>query len=255
MRTIREVLGLFLGSRHRWSTLLVLGAAILMVRLGFWQLDRLEQRRARNARILTQMNAPPLNLNTDPLPDDLAAFRYRRIVARGHFDFKHQVALKNRTGRQGVGVDLVTPLVLEGKDTAVLVDRGWIPYDRSRPEDWKAFDFPEGTVVITGFVGLAAMPPPNMRRPILPDEQRSLFYIDPPSLADLMPYSLLPFYVVWMPAEGEEANSLPMKYAPQYDLSEGPHLGYAIQWFLFAALVPIAYFAMVMRQGASPPGE
>lgn len=240
---------LIFSRQNWWRTLIVLIAMAIMVRLGFWQLDRLAQRRARNAQILAQIAAPPLNLNTDPIPADLSAFKYRRIVARGHFDFPHQFALKNRTYHDRPGVDLITPLVLEGRNEAVLVDRGWIPYDRAAPEAWATFDAPRGTVTITGFVGLVATPPPNARRPIIPDpRERAVFYIDPPSLADLFPYPLLPFYIVWMPQEGEDNTALPLKHTPQYDLSEGPHLGYAIQWFLFAAAAPVVYGYLLRRQ-------
>jgi len=245
LRTAAEIIRLLFGPRRWWQTLLVLAAALVMVRLGFWQLDRLAQRRARNAQIRAQMTAPPLNLNTDPIPGDLASVRYRRVLARGRFDFSHQFALKNRTSRRGAGVDLITPLILDGRDGAVLVDRGWIPYENANPLQWDAFNSPQETVTITGFVGLSAMPPPNLQRPILPDEHRALFYIDPSSLAELVPYPLFPFYIVWMPPQGKEDTTLPLRYSPHYDLSEGPHLGYAIQWFLFAAVVPTVYLFLL----------
>ncbi len=242
---------LIFSRENWWRTFIVLIAMAVMVRLGFWQLDRLAQRRARNAQVLAQVAAPPLNLNADPIPTDLSAFKYRRIVARGRFDFAHQFALKNRAYQDRPGLDLITPLVLEGRDEAVLVDRGWISYDYAAPETWATFDAPRGTVTIAGFVGLAAVPPPNARRPITPDPQeRAVFYVDPASLADLMPYPLLPFYIVWMPEAGEETTALPLKYSPQYDLSEGPHLGYAIQWFLFAAAAPVVYAYLLRRQRA-----
>ena len=236
------------GPGQWWRTLLVVLAMAVMVRLGFWQLDRLAQRRARNAQVLAQVNAPPLDLNRDPIPARVDVFKYRRLVARGRFDFAHQIALKNRTYQGRPGVDLITPLRLEGRHVAVLVDRGWIPYEAARPAAWAAFDTPRATVVITGFVGLDGVAPPRLPRPILPDEHQAVYYVDPPSLADLMPYPLLPFYMVWMPAPGEQATSPPLKYTPHYDLSEGPHLGYAIQWFLFAAAAPFVYLYLLRRR-------
>ena len=232
-----------------WRPVFVLIVMALMVRLGLWQLDRLEQRRARNEEIRTQINALPLNLNTDPLPDDLNAFKYRTLEARGRFDFEHQFALKNRSWQGRPGVDLITPLILEGKDVALLVDRGWIPYEKASPQEWEAFNSPQGVVTVMGVVGLAAIPPTRVPRPITPDPaEKSVFYIDPPSLESVLPYRLLPFYLVWVPEDEGTSDQLPFRYAPQYDLSEGPHLGYAIQWFLFAAAAPGVYLYLLSRR-------
>ncbi len=246
MQRVTAVIRL-LFDRGRWRWTLLLGlAVVIMVRLGFWQLDRLAQRRARNAQVQAQWAAPPLNLNTDPVPPDLAAIKYRRVVARGQFDPDHQFLLKNRHGPGGPGADIITPLIVEGRDKGILVNRGWVPYEMVASGAWTALPVPEGRVVVTAFVGLDALPPPSLASPSLPDENRALFYVDPEALASLLPYPLFHFYIVWMP-EKEEGQDLPMKYTPQRDLSEGPHLGYAIHWFLFAAVVPVVYIYLLRR--------
>jgi surfeit locus 1 family protein len=74
--------------------------------------------------------------------------------------------------------------------------------------------------------------------------QREIFRVNVNAIAPELPYELLPFYVVESPsAEGDA--TLPYNEPHQVDLSEGPHLGYAIQWFLFALILVGGYIAYV----------
>ena len=106
------------------------------MRLGFWQLDRLEQRRARNAQLSHQLSLSPLVLGADPLADDPAELKYRLATVQGYFDYERQVILKLQNLRasegfasplQSVGVDIITPFIIENTQTAILVNRGWVP--------------------------------------------------------------------------------------------------------------------------------
>ncbi len=94
------------------TTLLVLAAVIGMVRLGFWQLDRLEQRRAFNARVLAQAQAAPLDLNTE-MPEDpqsLYELEYRQVTARGTFDTAGEILLRNQVWEGSARVSPGHPL-------------------------------------------------------------------------------------------------------------------------------------------------
>jgi hypothetical protein len=73
---------------RRWilATLLVIAAMAVMVRLGIWQLDRLEKRRIFNARVLAQVNQPPLLLTGQALDADLASMEYRPVIVEGEYD-------------------------------------------------------------------------------------------------------------------------------------------------------------------------
>lgn len=96
-----------------------------LIFLGFWQLDRLEQRRAANAARLAALAQPalPLTPETDP-----ATVIGRRVVVSGVFRNEESIVLRGRRSDSGVdGVHLVTPLQIEGSEYAVLVDRGWLP--------------------------------------------------------------------------------------------------------------------------------
>ena len=110
--------------RWWWMTILVIAGVAVLIRLGFWQLDRLEQRRAFNATVASRWQQEPFDLVAEGLPDDLKKLEYRRIALDGEFDYDHQIVLKERPRDGAPGVILVTPLVLED-GRAILVAR-WL---------------------------------------------------------------------------------------------------------------------------------
>ena len=242
--------------RWRWTTLLVLAAMAVMVRLGFWQLDRLAQRRARNAQIARQLALPPLDLTDAPLPADPNVLKNRRVTVRGQFDFTRQVALLYQNWMGTPGIHLVAPLRIEGSNRAVLVDRGWIPEAEAAPERWSQFDKP-GTVVITGFLQLS-QPPPRGRTDgkavASPSFQNAWYRIDIPALQAQMPYDLLPIYILQAPSD-DDGTHLPYRSEPSFDLSDGPHLGYAIQWFIFALILGGGYLRYISSKEQRTPGN
>ena len=91
---------------RRWilTTLVVLAGTAVLARLGVWQLDRLEQRRAFNARVTAQQNLPELTLDAASLNEDLYNMEYRAVSVRGVYDFANEVALRNQAqdGRYGL---------------------------------------------------------------------------------------------------------------------------------------------------------
>ena len=104
--------------------LLVLAAASVCVRLGFWQLSRWHEKRALNRALARALAAPPRELGAKPHPE--ADVLGLRIEARGRYDESRQVLLGARPHMGEPGVEVVTPLLLEGGSSAVLVNRGWL---------------------------------------------------------------------------------------------------------------------------------
>lgn len=244
-----------LSRRYILMTLLVLAAMAVMARLGVWQLDRREQRLARNADMVAKLEAPPLSMNEAalapqwPLSPDRDAIRNTQATASGQFDFDQQVVLVQQNYQDMPGVHLVTPLVLDGGAKAILVDRGWIPVEQLSAAQEAEFDTETGPVAISGALqpsqilfGRAAE---KAEQQAGPSAAKAEWYrIDIEALQAQMPYELLPVYLLQAP--GSEGNAaLPYRIQPEADLSEGPHLGYAAQWFAFALTAGIVYVALV----------
>jgi len=220
---------------RRLFLVLAIAVGAVCVRLGFWQLDRLAERRARNAAIHAQLERPPLRLPEDlDLATDLA---YRRATARGVFDPAGEIYLTSRS-REGIaGVHVVTPLILADGGPALLVDRGWLADTVYRAGSSDGWAWP-GAVEVEGTL-LPSQSEPSLaffadRLPgpgDLPLKNWRALYI--PGIGSQLAYPVLDVYLAQDSPPPEASMPQP---EPELDLSDGPHLGYAIQWFSFAAI-------------------
>ena len=239
---------LFRG-RRLWLTLGVVLIALVFARLGIWQLDRLAQRRAINTAIQSRMAEPPAALTLELA--QAAGQEYRRVSLRGTFDAGQELVLRNRTLEGVPGVHVLTPLRYTGPDgapLAVLVDRGWLPLGQAGAEQRQAYAPPAGEVQLLGQIRRSQQdfggpddPPFTAERPRLD----AWFHVDIPRISQQTGYPLLPVFVEQLPAPGDP--DLP-KPDPLADLGEGPHLGYALQWFAFAVIALVGYGAFSYQQ-------
>jgi len=228
---------------HRWwwTTLIVIAGVIVMARLGIWQLDRLQQRKDQNATYLEQISAAPLELTAEDVAVAPVLLKDRLAVARGKYDFSEQIVIVQQNWQGRPGAYLVTPLVLGDGQTAVLVNRGWIP-STDMNLDLAKFDEPDERMV-EGSIQLSQVLSGG-RETIVSGKQKEWYRIDISAIQEQMPYELFPFYLLATPPEGYQ-EQLPYRIAPEIDLSNGPHLGYAIQWFLFASILGLGYLRFV----------
>lgn len=238
--------------RGRWliATLAVLLLAALFLRLGTWQLQRRAERRAANAQLLARLTQPPLSLDGAAL--DVAAVDLRRATVTGVYDYDQEIVLRNRTYNEFPGVHLITPLRISGSEAAILVDRGWIPYEDAAADRRARFDRPSGAVTVTGILrrsmvrsSFASPADPSLG----PDRPRldAWHRVDIPRIQEQIAYPLLPMYL-----ELERPTTLPSTFPrpdPDISLSEGSHLIYASQWFAFA-VIALAGYAFVFHQRA-----
>jgi surfeit locus 1 family protein len=202
------------------------------VRLGVWQVERLHERRERNAALLAARLRPPLAVGGSLAADSA---RDRRLHARGVYDYTHERLWHARSYEGVPGVDLVTPLrLVDG--AAVLVDRGWAPSPDAYHVDQRAYREGDSADVL----GLGMHAP------------RARGDVDPAALRDSVPYPLLPFVIQQLPASGALYRPLPPGLIrwPIPQLSDGPHLSYAIQWFSFAVIIGVGSIALARKRAA-----
>jgi surfeit locus 1 family protein len=234
----------------RWilTTLLVIVGVGVLIRLGIWQLDRLEWRRAFNARVISQINAEPLDLNLNQPADALYDMEYRQVTVAGTYDFNQEVLLRNQTWDNQMGFHVLTPLKITGSDWYVLVDRGWIPYE----DAGNLSTFQEsGSVSIQGILRRAQEKPDfgGVPDPTLAPNQSRLDtwnVVNLPRITTQSGLKMLPVYIIARPAAAQ--TGLPYRSLPAVEISEGSHLSYAIQWFTFAAILGVGYPFFVRRQ-------
>lgn len=205
----------------------------------FWQIHRLHERQAYNRTVRHAMAEPPVDLDRTP-----TAPPYRRVIATGRYDPGSEILLRSTVLGDNSGNDLLTPFVLtDGR--AVLVDRGWVPLDVTRPREPRTAPVADH-VRIEGLVL-----PPERKRIFSPDipprgKVDAVNYVNVKRIGRQLPYAIsLDGYVLLR--EQRPANKVPLYEAPP-ELTEGPHRGYAVQWFLFFTVSVIGYAALIRRE-------
>ena len=234
-------------------TIVIVAAMVLFVRLGFWQLDRLEQKRTYNATMAERWRETPFDLNAGQLPQDLEQLEFRRIEADGYFDYANQVILKSQIYYDAPGIALVTPFVFaDGR--AILVARGWVPADQASPQAIAQLEEPAGEPIIGLIKPSQGMPNGEPSTPPA-TPQREWFRIDIPAIQAQMPYALEPGWIQQLPEEGRPIDKLPIREEP-LALDDGNHMSYAVQWFSFALIAGFGYIMFVRyreRLALRPP--
>lgn len=235
---------------RKWVlTIVAVAAAAIFISFGLWQLRRLESRQHQNSFLASRRFAPEVSL--DSLPADTAAALFRRVRLRGRFDFDNEIVhtLRGRSGSPGVNI--LTPLIRAGTDTAVLVNRGWVYAPDGMTVDtgpWREADTLAGTGFVETFPTAGVFPPPNPERP------RAFRRLDRAAIAKLLPYPIANYYVVLsdsIPSRAPglgvpPASNVPPRVQPAA-LDEGPHRNYAVQWFSFAAISIIGLVILLRR--------
>lgn len=228
-----------------WPTLATALLLPILLSLGFWQLERAGEKREFLESLERGRQAPPIQLNSEQ--PTLAEARHRSVEARGRYAREHQFLLENqiRDGRPGYLV--LTPLQLEGTDTAVLVDRGWVPApgDRMRLPD---VEVPAGFIEVEGVLDRGPSIGLRLGEPATGTGwPRRLQYLDYGYLGDALPYRVLPYLVRLDPSA---TGGFRRDWQPVTPMGPQTHRGYAAQWFGLAAALVVIYLVVNIKRGA-----
>jgi len=207
-------------------TVVVLFLLPLLIFLGFWQLDRGEEKRALLASYAERRAAEPMaSIHLEQAADPA----YRRVQLRGQFDAEHSLLLDNSTRGGKPGVELIQPFHDQASGLWLLINRGWLPWpDRRTPP---AFTTPDQVISLNAWVYVPSGATFQLGAdPVGAAWPRLVTAIDP---AKLWPELSREGYA-------NELRLEPGVAAYQLDwsvVSMGPekHLGYAVQWFAMAA--------------------
>ncbi|MGH8249449.1 MAG: SURF1 family protein [Steroidobacteraceae bacterium] len=221
-------------------SLAALAAVLLFVALGNWQLGRAAGKRALAADFAASGPALVLNAGGATLP------RYQRVTVRGNYDHERQFLLDNMSHAGRPGVQVLTPLLLDDGE-AVLVNRGWLPYGATRQDlpDVAVTDWPRR---VTGRLDELPRPPVELESPPAKGWPRLVQFPRIEELSSALDRDLKP-RVILLDADQPDgyvrAWTIPGTAADR-------HLGYAVQWFAFAALAIAIWFATSRRRQAQP---
>ena len=227
------------------SHLFAVAMVVLMVNLGFWQLRRLDDRRADNSQIAAAMAQDPADiaayLDTRGLPPS-----YTAVAARGAYVPGAEVRIGNRSSGGQPGFWLATPLELaDGR--AVAVVRGWVPRRSMVGLDDRGPAPPAGEVTV---VGLAFDSVDGGRiAETGPGDTPEISRMDLDRFTEVSGVDVEDVWIRLRAQSPPQPEGLP-EPVPDPDLTEGPHLSYAFQWFFFSAGAVVVY-ALILRRAVT----
>ena len=218
---------------------------VLFISLGFWQLDRADQKQALLQQ-QSQAQTGPVLLITDTV-DYQQNLRYARVTLTGKYDQNRQFLIDNQVFNKRVGYFVLTPFLPENQQISVLVNRGWIPADLDRtilPD--LALQNTRHTITgqLNNFpsvgIKLAGVEIPGKGWPSV------VQLVDSQVLANKLEYPLHKFQVQMDAdiAEGyQRAWSSAMTTMPPEK-----HKAYAIQWFGFALVLTLIFIRLTVKR-------
>lgn len=220
------------------ATIAAVVAVAVFAALGEWQLGRAEEKRALAADFV---RAGPA-LEWRKLPDD--APRFQRVTANGRYDTDRQFLLDNMSHAGRAGVQVLTPLVV-GDGSAVLVNRGWLPFGATRQ------DLPRVSVAaqprrVSGRIDRLPRPPIALEAAPASGWPRLVQFPRAEELSAMLGRELDSRIILLDPAE---PDGFIRDWAVPGTNSDR-HLGYAVQWFALAALAIAIWFALSLRRSA-----
>ncbi|MFF4753961.1 SURF1 family cytochrome oxidase biogenesis protein [Streptomyces sp. NPDC002514] len=229
-------------------TLIALLLIPVMIRLGFWQKHRYEERSARNQLVTDALSAKPVPVEqlTSPGHTVTSTERYRTVTATGTFDTAQEEVVRRRVNSDDeVGYHVLTPFVLtDGK--VLLVNRGWIPADGAQTAFPKIPAPPAGRTTVTGRLKVDETTAASGIKNVAGLPDRQVMLINSEQQARRLGAQVLGGYI-------EQTGPQPKGSTPQQISDPGTedaplNYAYMIQWWLFAAAVPVGWVVLARRE-------
>ncbi|MEO0493328.1 MAG: SURF1 family protein [Actinomycetota bacterium] len=236
-------MGMFLTPKWLLSHAFVAVMLVVMMSAGFWQLNRLDARKASNDEIRTASEAPAVPVEElldrvdagEDVPDQTA------VTVSGRFLDEPGLLVANRTFDTEPGFWFAAPLELDD-GRVVLVSRGWIPRTVASGESEQQIEPAPGRLEISGRL-FVSVDGGRLGSPI--DGVPQVSRVDLDTVEEAIGFDVVDR---WVQAEDPDwqRGVVPIP-VPRPTLDEGPHLSYAFQWFFFSGSTVIAY-ALILRR-------
>ena len=224
-------------TKPRWIALtaFLLIMIYLFIRLSDWQFDRYNTRIQINEITTTALSSEPINLTDLSQLSDLKD--WQKVSIKGEFVNSDAKLLRRQYLESSLGFWVITPLKLDN-DQVILVNRGWIPIAESSTSQQEIPSSPQGGVTIIGYVQ-------TLKDTRSEPEDLPLNQINHLNSTNFSSQPLSTNYL-------QLASMTPMDnqvaIIPLPELSNGPHFSYAIQWILFALMLPIGWYVLLKNE-------
>jgi surfeit locus 1 family protein len=220
MAKVREPYAIF-------KSLVALSLIVLCLIAAQWQYHRGVDRHARNALIEKHIALSPVAL--DSVKNSPLAAEWKSVTTKGVFDSSKQILLKNRYSEGFYGFEVLT-LFTTPNNEKFWVDRGWVKAGATARTAPTITPAPTNEVSITGRLRLDSSLPRGAFFALPANGEGLISKLDAQSQLDTQNY-----YIDLL--SGSESSLTPKVAAQLPELSDGPHMAYALQWLFFAGLV------------------
>jgi surfeit locus 1 family protein len=219
-------------------TIATIVAAAATARLGVWQLSRAAEKIALQTALDTRGHLAPLtNADLAHEASEVDAQHYRPAVVHGEWVAGHTVFLENRQMNGRPGFFVVTPLRLDDRSDAVLIQRGWAPRDMRDRTLLPRIDEPAGTVEVHGLIA----PPPSRLFEFAAAQDGAIRQnLDLAAFSTEIHLPLAPVSVQQDDSAATAGDAL-LRQWPHPAVDVHKHYGYAFQWFAMSALMAGLY--------------
>lgn len=220
-----------------WPTIATIILLPILLRLGFWQLDRAQEKREIEQRYAEQQARPAVELSR---LDPTGQIEYRRVSVSGQFDDDRQILLDNQVHQKRAGYHVLTPLRIGDSEEYILVNRGWVDSHLQR-DRLPEFTTPQKKVELAGRLKFPSEIGLKLGEQSYTDTSWPLVvqWLDIKELESITGYNLHPYIL-------QLGENEPHGFVRDWKIiSSSPEksTSYAVQWFTLAlALVLIFIF-------------
>lgn len=230
--------------KANWGLVLLFFIVLaLLIRLGFWQLDRAAEKESLLAQQELSMSQEAIDLHS--ILGEVDDFRYRKATLTGRYDPDHQYLIDNQIVNGRAGYFVLTPFQLEGTDRAVLVNRGWIPVNKDRRI------MPVLTIgalknTLLGRINHFPVVGIKLDGAEIPTENwpSVVQVVDIKILSDKLERSLLPFQIE---LDSTMTDGYVREWKRNISMTPEKHIGYAVQWFGLAITLTILFIGLSFK--------
>ena len=224
-------------------TLITLLAILFCIRLGFWQFDRYEFRQEISKEITAALDQDAIELNAT---NQKSADAWMKVSVSGEYDSAYQKVFRGHYFQERYGLEVLSLFIPADTEVPpIWVDRGWIETNRSAAAISTIPLPPQGPVTISGI----------LRQYDDPKATKGVFFALPaPRIGRIDEISLQESFSgetfhKYLKLQGAPTSS-DLAITPLIAPGTGPHLAYAIQWWIFALLIAGTRIALFKSERA-----
>lgn len=214
--------------------------------LGFWQIDRADQKNVLNSNYTDRQQEAIIVLDKNNVIDEKSSLLWRKVEFEGSFINKQNIILDNQIFNQIAGFNIITPFKIKGSDSLVLINRGWHPNLKNR-ETLPIINEISDERILQGHIASFPVSGIKLGKNNIETLNSQIFRFQRLDAAELNYFfsaKMMPYMIYLDPIIDKELYGNFKLPAPDSQ----KNYGYAFQWFAFAITLLIIFIRLSMKR-------